>query len=81
MPKTSLNLSLDVEAVERAKRYSEVHGTSVSQLVGAFLLHLPLESDTGTADLTPTVRRLLGVAKDGSGREEYRRYLLEKYGQ
>jgi hypothetical protein len=81
MPKQRLTLSLDAPTVERAKRYSEVHGTSVSQLVGTFLSQLPLDSDDKMADLTPTVRRLLGVAKGGPGKEEYRRHLLEKYGQ
>lgn len=81
MPKTRLTLSLDATAIERAKRYSEVHGTTVSQLVGTFFLQLPLDSDDRRADLTPMVRRLLGIARGGSGREEYRRHLLEKYGQ
>lgn len=32
-------------------------------------------------ELTPTVRRLLGVARGDLGREDYRHHLLEKYGQ
>lgn len=33
------------------------------------------------AELTPTVRRLLGIASGEVDREDYHRYLMEKYGQ
>jgi hypothetical protein len=81
MPKTRLTLSLDATAIERARRYAEAHGSSVAELVSTFLSQLPLDTDDRMADLTPTVRRLLGVAKGDSGREEHRDHLLEKYGQ
>lgn len=32
-------------------------------------------------ELTPTVRRLLVVARGGPGEEDYRRHLLEKHGR
>lgn len=79
MPRVTKNLSLDPDAVERGERYSRLHSTSLSQLVSDFLSGLPIDEDQ--AELTPTVRRLLGAASGGTGREEYREYLLEKYGR
>lgn len=80
MPKRSFNMYLDESSIARAERYSERHGTSVSKLVDEFLAHLP-EGETGQErSLTPTVERLLGVAKGDIDRDDYRRYLLEKYG-
>ena len=80
MPKQRLNITVDAAVVERARRYSRRHNTSISGLVGEFLAHLPEGDIAGTKDLSPTVRRLLGIAAGGPDREDYRRHLLEKYG-
>ena len=75
MAKITKRLSLDAEAVERAERYAELHSTSLSRLVSDFLSRLPLaESEP---NLTPTVRRLLGVAAGDVDEQAYRAYLLE----
>lgn len=79
MARVTKNLSLDPEAVERGERYSELHSTSLSQLVSDFLSRLPLEEEE--PELTPTVRRLLGVAAGKTREEDYRDYLAEKYGR
>lgn len=79
MPKRSFNMYLDETSIARAERYSERHGTSVSKLVDDFLAHLP-EGENAERPLSPTVERLLGVAEGGIDREDYREYLLEKYG-
>ncbi len=81
MAKERLNLLLDRSAIDRGKRYGQLHGTSVSQLVGDFLSKLPLPGEPGGDDLTPTVRRLLGVASGEADHDDYHRYLLEKYGR
>jgi len=78
MAKKRLNITLDHNAAERARRYSQRHNTSISRLVGEFLSQLPDEETD--RELTPTVSRLLGVAKGGPDREQYRRHLLDKYG-
>ena len=80
MPKKRLNITVDAAVLERARRYTRRHKTSISSLVGEFLAHLPDGGATGFRELTPTVKRLLGVAAGGPGREDYRRHLLEKYG-
>lgn len=81
MGKQSKNLSLAPAVVERAERFSELHRTSVSQLVSNFLETLPLPEDLEVADLTPTVARLFGIAKPSADPvADYHRHLVEKYG-
>src|SRR6185503_4032080 len=57
--KERVNLLLERGAIERARRYSERHDTSISSLVSEFLSRLPADESEGSAgnDLTPTVRR------------------------
>lgn len=80
MPKERINLSVERAAIERGKRYSQMHSTSISKLVSDFLSSLPVDEESEGQTLSPTVKRLLGVATGGPGREDYHRYLLEKYG-
>ena len=80
MSKQRLNITVDPAVIERARRYTQRHNTSISRLVTEFLSQLPVEQDSEQT-LTPTVRRLLGVAKGGGDREDYRRHLVEKYGR
>jgi hypothetical protein len=80
MPKKRLNITVDAAVVERARRYTSRHNTSISGLVSGFLAHLPDGDVSDAEDLSPTVRRLLGIAAGGPDREDYRRHLLEKYG-
>lgn len=79
MAKRRLNITVDHEAVERARRYSRRHNTSISYLVEEFLSQLPDIDSDGDA-LSPGVKRLLGIARGGPDRDEYRRHLVEKYG-
>jgi hypothetical protein len=81
MPKESLNLSVERASVERARRYAELHGTSISRLVDEFLGSLPLDTPhRRRSDLPPVVRRLIGVAAGGSvGVEDYHEHLEQKY--
>jgi hypothetical protein len=81
MAKQSVNLSLEHEAVERARRYSARHGTSISKLVNDYLANLPVDEERERPELTPAVRRLLGVAAGKADRDDYHRYLEEKYGR
>lgn len=77
MARIKKSLSLDAKAVERGERYAELHSTSLSRLVSDFLSQLPLTE--GEPELTPTVRRLLGVAKGGPDKSDYHDYLFRKY--
>ena len=79
MSKQRLNITVDPAVIERARRYTERHNTSISRLVTAFLSRLP---DEGVPEeLTPTVKRLLGVARGGPDRQDYRDHLVDKYGR
>lgn len=78
MSRVTKNLSLDSAAVERGERYSERHSTSLSKVVSDLLLRLPL--DEGESELSPTVRRLRGIAKGDVDEDDYHRHLIEKYG-
>lgn len=85
MTKVSKNLSLDADAVARGEQYSARHGTNLSRLVSDFLSRLPVD-DAGR-DLSPVVRRLLGVAAAAlepsasvDDQADYRAHLWAKYG-
>jgi len=80
MAKERLNLLVDAEALERGREYAIRHETSLSRLVSEFLASLPADG-TSVTDLTPTVRRLLGVASGPADREAWRRHLEDKYGR
>jgi hypothetical protein len=80
MPRQSKNLSLDPEAVRRGERYSKLHRTNISQLVNNFLSSLPVDEDVAEMSLTPTVRRMLGIAEGARGVEDYHEHLIDKYG-
>jgi hypothetical protein len=83
--KRRTNLTLDSDAVAAGERYGKRHGTNLSQLVNGFLR--ALLARTGNQDetelaagLTPPVRRLYGVAANGTADQEaHRAHLREKY--
>ena len=75
-----ITLSLDTSSIERARAYCEMRGTSISRLVDDFLAALPMEAlDRST--LSPTVRRLLGIAatQENVSLDDYGAHLEEKY--
>ncbi len=73
---SKLTLSVDENVVQRAKRFAEKRGTSVSQLVQQFLdlLARPPKPEEDT----PVLRQLRGILKKGD-REDYREHLVAKY--
>ena len=74
--KKKLTLSVDEQVIERARRYSVRHKTSISQLVTTYLSRLDSPSDL---EFSPLVRRLRGILPHDVEIEEYHRYLEEKY--
>jgi len=74
--KKKLTLSVDEQVIERARRYSVRHKTSISQLVTTYLSQLDSPSDE---DFSPLVRRLRGILPRDVELEDYHRYLEEKY--
>lgn len=76
MARKKLTLSVEEQVIERAKRFAERNGTSVSELVTRFLGSLNEEADSET----PVVGRLRGVLKRPASLEDYQRHLDRKYG-
>ena len=81
VPKESLNLSVESASIERGRRYSQLHSTSISKLVDDFLSSLPVETDVGEGEISPNIQALIGIGKAEIDEEDYHRYLLEKYGR
>jgi hypothetical protein len=75
-PKKKLTLSVDQEVIERARRYSSMHKTSISKLVNTYLSQLDLPRDR---EFSPLVQRLRGVLPQDVTIEEYHEYLEEKH--
>ena len=74
--KKKLTLSVDQEVIERARRYSTRHKTSISRLVSTYLSQLDLPADQ---EFSPLVQRLRGVLPPHVSIEEYHQYLEEKH--
>jgi hypothetical protein len=76
------NLTLSPEAMEKADRVAAARGTSVSRLVDDLLSALPdADARPLAEELTPAVKRLLGMARDSALSErDYRQHLVHKYG-
>ena len=75
MPRKKLTLSVDEEAVRRARWFTKKHDTSISRLVSEFLLSL---GDSEVPD-TPIVSRLVGILPSDTRLEDYHEHLVEKY--
>ena len=71
-----LTLTVEEDVIEKARRYSTEHGTSISRLVTEFLARLP----TGESRYTPTVERLIGVLPPDVDAAEYYEHLRDKHG-
>ena len=81
-----LTLSLNAMIVDQAKHYAKDRGTSLSRMIENYLAVLTQEhSAPKESEISPLVKRLLGVAKVDSDaalsnyREEYSDYLTTKY--
>jgi hypothetical protein len=74
--KKKLTLSVDEKVIERARRYSVRHNTSISQLVTTYLSKLDSPADQEFSSL---VGRLRGVLPQDVEMEDYHRYLEEKH--
>lgn len=75
---TKLTLRMEENLIQKAKRYAEKSGKSVSQLVADFFSALGNYSQDDS--LSPNVRALKGVLKESSSsKEDYRKHLEDKY--
>jgi len=75
-----LTLSLDQHVIEAAKLYAKSNKTSLSKLIESYLNSL--SDNREKSDITPLVESLSGVIsidEDFDEKEEYTRFLIEKY--
>jgi len=73
-------LRLDDRLIDRAKRYSDRSGKSISQLVSDYFALIEAEETISGTELTPRVRAMIGSLKGASITEEdYRQHLEDKY--
>ena len=82
---SKLTLSVDESVVERAKRFAEKRGTSVSALVERYLAELtraktPTRSIEPGLASAPITARLSGLLRSARlDRRDHRRHLEEKF--
>jgi hypothetical protein len=72
-----LTLSIDERVVSRARRFSQRHNVSISQLVTRYLAGLG-ESEGGR-NISKTVKRLRGILPHDISVDDYREYLEKKH--
>ena len=74
--KKKLTLSIDETVIERARRYSRAHNTTISELVSNYLDRLDAPADP---EYSPFVQRLRGLLSPDTSIEEYRQHLERKH--
>lgn len=74
--KKKLTLSVDERVIERARRYSSRHNTSISRLVTEYLSQLDAPSEESLASW---VERLRGILSSDVSVDDYRRHLEGKH--
>jgi len=77
---TKLTLRLDDRLIDRAKRYSDRSGKSVSQLVSDYFALIEADEPIPGTELSQRVRAMIGSLKGAATTEDdYRRHLEEKH--
>ncbi len=75
---TKLTVRVLQPLLANAKRYAQAHQTTLTELISAYLQHIPAVSVTlGHA---PVVRRLTGLLSPDVSTDDYKEHLEEKYG-
>jgi hypothetical protein len=77
MEETKLTVRVPRHLLEKAKRFAAQNNTTLTNLIEAYLQHIPLEGDLESA---PIVQRLSGIVSPEVSVEDYHRHLEEKYG-
>ena len=77
MKETKLTVRVPRELLENAKRYAVENDTTLTNLIEAYLQHLPAQ---GNLEEAPIVRRLSGSLSQQVSLRDYHKHLEEKYG-
>jgi hypothetical protein len=79
---SKLTLKLDKDIIERAKRFAERRGTSLSRIVESYFSGLSEAEEPIQDELTGVVAELAGILSGtqvGDPEDEYTDYLVRKY--
>ncbi len=76
MAATKLTLLVDKKIIERTKRYTKHHHTTISRLVSRLLERL---TNGDIEELPPAVLRLVGVLPKEASLDKHRAHLRDKY--
>jgi len=78
MQETKLTVRVPRDLLENIKRYAAENNTTLTNLIEAYLRHIPAQ---GPLDNAPIVRRLSGMLSQGVTLQDYKNHLEEKYDQ
>lgn len=79
---TKLTLTIEQTVIERAKKYADVKGRSLSSIVENYLKAITKEDNIDETELTPIVKSLKGsfkAPKNFDYKKELSKRLTEKY--
>jgi hypothetical protein len=78
MQQTKLTVRVPRDLLENIKRYAAQNNTTLTDLIEAYLRHIPAQEPL---DHAPIVRRLSGILSQGVSVQDYKKHLEEKYEQ
>jgi hypothetical protein len=76
MNETKLTVRVPRDLLENIKRYAAQNNTTLTDLIEAYLRHIPIQEPLDNA---PIVRRLSGTLSQDVSVEDYKEHLEEKY--
>jgi predicted CopG family antitoxin len=79
---TKLTLTIEQSVIEKAKKYANEKGRSLSDIIENYLLAITKEDNNETLELTPIVKSLKGsfkAPKNFDYKKELQKKLTEKY--
>lgn len=79
---TKLTLTIEQTIIERAKKYADIKGRSLSNIVENYLKAITKEDNIESIELTPIVKSLKGTFKAPKNmdyKKELSKRLTEKY--
>jgi hypothetical protein len=78
MQQTKLTVRVPRDLLENIKRYAAENNTTLTDLIEAYLRHIPAQEPL---DKSPIVRRLSGTLSQVVSVQDYKKHLEEKYDQ
>ena len=78
MQETKLTVRVPRDLLENIKRYAAKNNTTLTDLIEAYLRHIPVQEPF---DQAPIVRRLSGILSQDVSRQDYKKHLEEKYAE